>query len=166
MIRVVQDDLATLRVDAVVRPANANLEPVTPLAFRLDEHAGPEFSRLRRVQAPLDVGAAVVTGAGALPAEFVLHVVIQSEERSIARETVRRALVSAWQRAGDWRLASVAVPLVGMGSGGISLEESAALLVQTFRDRSGVADFPTELKIVVERSEEVSLVEAIVGRPE
>ena len=166
MIRVVQDDLATLHVNAVVRPANANLEPVTPLASRLDEHAGPEFSRLRRVQAPLDVGAAVVTGAGSLAAEFVLHVVIQSEERAVARETVRRALISAWQRAGDWQLASVAVPLVGMGAGGLSLEESAALLIQTFRGRSAVSEFPTELNIVVERSEDVSLVEAIVGRPE
>lgn len=166
MIRVVQDDLATLHVTAVVRPANALLEPVTPPASRLDEYAGPEFIRLRQVEAPLDVGAAVVTGAGSLPAEFVLHVVIQSDERGIDRETVRRALVSAWQRAGDWQLASVAVPLVGMGSGGLSLEEAAALLVQTFRGRAAGVAFPSELKIVVERSEEVSLVEAIIGRTE
>jgi len=164
VIRVVLDDLATVQVDAVVRPANAYLEPVTPLASRLDEQAGPEFTQLRRLQAPLDVGAAVVTGAGALAAEFVLHVVIQTEERGVARETVRRALVSAWQRAGDWQLVCVAVPPVGLGPGGLSLEEAAGLLVQTFRDRSG-AEYPRELRIVVDRPEDLSLVEAIISRP-
>lgn len=164
MIRVVVADLAAVSVDAVVRPANELLDPITPATGKLDERAGERFSSLRRVQAPLDVGAAVVTGAGDLAAEFVLHVVIQSGERAVERDTVRRALVSAWQRAGDWQLGRVATPLVGASAGALTIEEAAALLAETFRDRPAAPLYPAELQIVVERADEVPVVEAVVGK--
>ena len=164
MIRVVVADLAAVPVDAVVRPANALLDPVSSATGQLDARAGERFALLRRVQVPLDVGAAVITGAGDLAAEFVLHVVIQSEERPMARETVRRALVSAWQRAGDWQLGRVATPLVGATAGGLSIEEAAALLAETFRERPAAPLYPAELQIVVDRVDEVPLVEAVIGR--
>ena len=74
----------------------------------------------------LEAGAAVVTGSGDLAAPFVLHVVIR--DRAFARsgrDVVRRALVSAWQRAGDWALAVVAAPLVGADAGQLTIEEAA-----------------------------------------
>lgn len=164
MIRVVVADLAVIAVDAVVRPANDLLDPVSSATGQLDARAGEHFTTLRRVQAPLDVGAAVVTAAGDLAAEFVLHVVIQSEERAVARDTVRRALVSAWQRAGDWQLGRVATPLVGVSAGGLTIEEAAGLLAETFRDRPAAPLYPAELQIVVERADEVPVIEAVIGR--
>jgi O-acetyl-ADP-ribose deacetylase (regulator of RNase III) len=157
------DDLASLRVDAVLRPAGASLEPLAPAAARLDERGGRRFAEQYRVTAPLDAGAAVVTGGGDLVAPFVIHVVIQDSVKPVERTTVRRALVSAWQRAGEWGLGRVAAPLVGADSGQLSLEESATLLAETF-PRPGAADHPAELCIVVDRQEERDAVEAIVRR--
>ena len=77
MIRIVVDDLAFLAVDAVLRPTNEALDPITPTLLRLDRAAGEAFQRQRRVHTPLDAGAAVVTGAGDLAADYVVHVVIQ-----------------------------------------------------------------------------------------
>lgn len=167
MIRVLVDDLAFLAVDAVVRPANDRLEPVTTAAARLDAQAGPRFAVQRRVQQPLEVGAAVVTGAGELAAEYVVHVVVQSAERPLARETVRRALRSAWHRALEWDLGRLAAPLVGAGPGQLGLEESAELLVDTFRDAgrdAGRPAWPGELAIVVEREAEREMVAAVLRR--
>jgi O-acetyl-ADP-ribose deacetylase (regulator of RNase III) len=81
----------------------------------------------------------------------------------MASATVRRALVSAWQQAGAWGLGRIGAPLVGTEGGALSLEESATLLVETF-PRSGPADSPAELCIVVERQEDRDAVEAIVRR--
>ena len=164
MIRVVVDDLAFLPVDAVIRPANDSLDPITPACSRLDEQAGREFARQRRVQSPLDVGAAVVTGAGDLAAKFVLHVVIQSAEANVGRDTVRRALVSAWQRAADWHLMTVATPLVGAGAGALTVEDAALVLAETVLNRSGGTPYPVEVSIVVEREEDRQAVEAVLGR--
>ncbi len=162
MIRVVVDDLAFVAVDAIVRAADETLNPVTPGMSRLDQQAGERFTALRRVQTPLAAGAAVVTGGGDLTAPFVVHVVIRDSAVGADREVVRRALVSAWQRAGDWGLSSVAAPLVGVGIGQLTAEESAQLLADTFTARNGGC--PGTLSIVVEREDERELVEAIVQR--
>jgi O-acetyl-ADP-ribose deacetylase (regulator of RNase III) len=163
MIEVLVDDLARVQVDAVLRPADAALEPVTPVAARLDQAGGPRFESERRITTPLEAGAAVVTGGGDLAAPFVVHVVIRDPGRPVVREHVRRALVSAWQRAGDWGLMRIAAPLVGAGAGLLGEEEAARLLVDTVRAASG-AGGPIQLRIGVEKQAEKSLVEAIVGR--
>ncbi|HEX5387142.1 MAG TPA: macro domain-containing protein [Gemmatimonadales bacterium] len=163
LIRVLHDDLATLAVDAVVRAADEMLGPASPGAARLDERAGEQFAALCRVAAPLGAGAAVVTGAGALAAPFVLHVVIRDQDGPARRDGVRRALVAAWQRAADWGLATVAAPLVGADAGTLSAEEAASLLVETFEARA-VATCPRELHLVTGHDEERALVESIVTR--
>jgi O-acetyl-ADP-ribose deacetylase (regulator of RNase III) len=163
VIRVVVDDLAGVAVDAVLRPADQSLDPVSPAISRLDRQAGDRFEAQRRVTTPLEAGAAVVTGGGDLKAPFVLHVVIRDPSSPVGREVVRRALVSAWQRATDWGLSTIAAPLVGAGAGQLSLEEAAGLLAETFPRDSGERH-PAELHIVVEREEERAVVEAILRR--
>jgi hypothetical protein len=91
----------------------------------------------------------------------VLHVVIADERGPADREKVRRALVSAWQRAGDWGLGRVASPLVGTAAGRLGAEESAGLLVETF---PAGGEGAMELLIVTESAAERDLVETIVRR--
>ena len=161
MIRVVVDDLAFVTVDAVLRPADASLDPVTPSGVRLDRQAGAAFASQRRVSSPLEAGAAVVTGAGELAAPLVVHVVIQDPHSSAGRETIRRALVSAWQRAGEWQLATLAAPPIGAGAGLLAVDEAVQLMAETFP--SG-RQFPRELSIVVEREDDRVTVEAALRR--
>jgi O-acetyl-ADP-ribose deacetylase (regulator of RNase III) len=162
VINVVVDDLARTQVDAIVRPADESLGPASPAIASLDERAGPRFAEQRRVASPLKAGAAVVTGSGDLAAPFVLHVVVQDRESKNGREVIRRALVSAWQRATDWELGTIATPLVGADSGQLTMEEAATLLAETFPTAPN--GFPTELRIVVDRDADRVLVEAIVRR--
>ncbi len=162
MINVIVEDLASTQADAILRPADEGLGPLSPAIVRLDEHAGPRFAEQRRVSSPLKAGSAVVTGSGDLAAPFVLHVVIQDPEIRTGREVVRRALVSAWQRATDWELGIIAAPLVGADSGQLSVEESATLLAETFP--AATVGCPKELRIVVDRDADRVLVEATVRR--
>jgi len=162
VINVVVDDLATTRADAVLRPTDETLGPISPATARLDERAGPRFAEQRRVSSSLKAGSAVVTGSGDLAAPFVLHVVVQDPEIRTGREVVRRALVSAWQRATDWELGIIAAPLVGTDSGQLSVEEAATLLAETFPANPGAC--PRELRIVVDRDSDRILVEATVRR--
>jgi O-acetyl-ADP-ribose deacetylase (regulator of RNase III) len=160
VIRVVVGELAREPADAVVRPADAGLAPIGPAAARLDEIGGERFAAQRRTATPLEAGAAVVTGGGDLPAGFALHVVIADERGPAGADRIRRALVSAWQRASDWQLRRLATPLVGAHGGPLASVEAATLLVETFQDQ---ADNRLELVIVVDPSDRQA-VEAIVGR--
>lgn len=163
MIEVIVDDLALAQADAVLRPTDQTLSALTETISRLDQQAGPRFAEQRRLSSPLKAGSAVVTGSGALSAPFVLHAVIRDDESGVGREVVRRALVSAWQRANDWELKIIASPLVGAGAGQLSPEEAAALLVQTFpsNDSDG---FPAVLRIVLEADADRQVVESILRR--
>jgi O-acetyl-ADP-ribose deacetylase (regulator of RNase III) len=150
VIRIVERALADLPVDAVVRSADDQLRPIGASSEALDRAAGERFAEQRRLQSALEVGAAVITGGGALAAEFVLHIVIQDELRLASRDTIRKALTSAWHRAEGWQLTTVAAALSGLGGAALSLEEAAVALVETFRDRPGVTGFPAELQIVID----------------
>lgn len=162
MIHVILDDLASMQADAIVRTADESLDPISPAMVRLDQRAGPRFAEQRRVSSSLKAGSAVVTGSGDLAAPFVLHVVIQGPDIQTGREVVRRALVSAWQRATDWDLGIIAAPLVGADSGQLSVEEAATLLAETFP--AAPSGCPKELRIVVDRDADRVLVEATVRR--
>lgn len=150
MIRLVERALAELPVDAVVRSADDHLRPVGGTSLTLDRAAGDRFADQRRVQAALEVGSAVITGGGELAAEFVLHIVIQGEARDASRDTIRKALTSAWHRAEGWQLHTVAAALTGLGGTALSIEEAALTLVETFRDRATATGFPSELQIVID----------------
>jgi O-acetyl-ADP-ribose deacetylase (regulator of RNase III) len=163
MIQVLLDDLAFVEADAVLRPADGSLEPVTPAMRRLDTAAGARFAAQRRIASPLDAGAAVVTGGGDLAAPLVVHVVVQDEHGNAGADRLRRALVSAWQRAAEWNLAVLAAPLVGAGAGQLATEEAAAIGVESFASRPPGAS-PRELRIVVEREDELAAVRAVLAR--
>jgi O-acetyl-ADP-ribose deacetylase (regulator of RNase III) len=162
VIQVIVDDLASTKADAVLRPADHSLGPASAAMARLDERGGPRFADQCRVSSSLEAGSAVVTGSGDLAAPFVLHVIIRDPEIRTGREVVRRALVSAWQRATDWELDTIAAPLVGADSGELSLEEAATLLAETFP--AAPNGCPTALHIIVDRDADRVLVESIVRR--
>jgi len=163
VIRVVVDDLAFLPSDAIVRPVTARLDPTTPAVRRLERVGGSEFVDRLRLQKDLAVGAAVVTGGGGdLPAEFVIHAVIQSETEPVTRDTVARAWRSALEQAGEWEFARITAPPLGIGAGNLATEDAAAIMVTILRARAGHAAFPSDVCIVVETAEEREAFEAAV----
>ena len=162
MILVVTGDLARQAVDAVLRPADATLAPVGEASTRLDALGGERFASQRRTATPLEAGAAVVTGGGDLPVGFVVHVVIRDERGPADRDRVRRALISAWQRAADWGLRRLAAPGVDAGAI-VGAEDWAGLLVETLPRDSGDG-VGSELTIVVDATEQRDAIEALVRR--
>lgn len=153
MIEVVVDDLAFVSADAVVRPTTSALEPLTATLRQLEQVGGPSFYNQLRLREELAVGAAVVTSAGELAADFVVHAVIMSPAEPISARGVRRALISVIQRAGDFQLTRLAIPPLGIGPGNLELEDSAQLMVRTLCESTAGEAFPRDISIVVENEE-------------
>lgn len=161
MIHVVVGDLASTVADAVVRPATTRLEPITPALRRLDEAAGPRFQEQCRVQWELGVGAAVVTRAGDLPAEFVIHAVIGTSPDEVNADGVRRALDATLWQSRQWQIQTLAVPALGQGA--LSTEASAAAIVPAIREHLRNADHPATVLIVVTSDAERDIFAASIG---
>lgn len=166
MIRVVVDDLAFVPADAVVRPATSSLDPTTPALRRLEQVGGPNFLNQMRLNHELAVGAAVVTPGGDLTAELVIHAVIRSVNEPVTETIVRRAIRSALQRAADWRLARLAVPLIGTGAGNLSVERAVDVLVSTLAGELMGQEYPSDVTIVVETEDERAIVEGALRKAE
>jgi len=164
-MRVVVANLASVPTDAIVRPATARLDATTPSRRHVEEAGGHEFANRLHLQQELAVGAAVVTGGGGgLPAEFVIHAVIQRRDEPITREAVARAWLSALERARDWEFARLTVPPLGSGAGHLSVEDAASLMVDVLQSQTGVGPFPQEVCVVVETAEDRATFEAALRR--
>jgi O-acetyl-ADP-ribose deacetylase (regulator of RNase III) len=152
MIEVRVEDLAFFEGNAIIRPSTATLDATTPLLRRLELAGGPALLAQLRIAEPLPVGAAVVTGAGDLPVELLVHAVVSSATERVSRDGVRRAFRSALQRVQEWQLARVAVPPLGLGAGNLAIEDSAALMAEELMHHR--SPFPRQLTVVAESDEE------------
>jgi O-acetyl-ADP-ribose deacetylase len=163
VIHVSQEPLEQTRVDGVVRAIRSDLAPVNASARDVGTAAGGTVAeRLERVGS-LPLGGAVVTPAGDLPAKFVIHVVIMSEDEPQTAASVRRALENGLRRASDFGMESLAVPALGIGVGNTEPEEAARLLVEILAAHVDMGAPPLDLTIAVSSPFEAALFERIVG---
>ena len=127
-------DICDLEVDAIVNPANLSLWMSTGVSGAIKRAGGDaiEFAAVR--QAPVALGASIVTPAGELAAKAVIHAVSLDRDRRTSGEVIEAATRSAMARAREIGARSVAFPALGTGVGGFPLEESARITVETVRD--------------------------------
>ena len=148
-LSVVNGDLLDQDVDVIVNAWNRNIIPwwlLLPqgVSGAIKKRAGlapfRELGRLGRI--PL--GSAVETSAGNLPFKSIIHVaginmLWRSSERSI-RDSVRNAM----QIATDQKYDSIAIPLIGAGSGG----GKPSKILDMIQDELGTIDFNGDVVIV------------------
>ncbi len=164
MIEVRVDDLAFYRGEAIAWPVDATLGATTPLLRRVETAAGRALTDRPPLKEPLPVGAAVVTGAGDLGVELLIHAVIMSREERASRDAVRRALTSALQRATDFRVGELAVAPFGIGAGNLDLEESAEVMIEVMRQHQARGAHPHSIVVVVENEMEQTVWNAMLAR--
>jgi O-acetyl-ADP-ribose deacetylase (regulator of RNase III) len=141
-------DLTAERVDAVVNAANSTLLGGGGVDGALHAAAGPELleecRRLRAERYPdgLPVGAAVVTGAGRLPARWVVHTVGPDAGRGQRDPALlASAFASSLRAAADVGATSVAFPAISAGAYGWPVGEVARIGVRAVLDTA--PDVPT-----------------------
>jgi O-acetyl-ADP-ribose deacetylase (regulator of RNase III) len=164
VIRVRIDDLAFYDGEAIVRPVNEDLGATTPLLRRLELAAGTPLYNQIRLQEPLPVGAAVVTSAGELSAELLVHAVVMSRTEPVSPDTVRRALTSALQRVESWQIKNVAIAPFGLGAGNLEIDESARIMLSVISTHVTAARFPEEITLIAETPDEERALSAALKR--
>jgi O-acetyl-ADP-ribose deacetylase (regulator of RNase III) len=164
VIEVRVEDLAFFSGDAIVRPATATLGATTPVLRRLELAAGTALLEQLALSEPLAVGSAVVTGAGDLAVDLLVHAIVSSETERVSRKGVRRALRSALERVLAWQIAEVAIPPFGLGAGNLDIDESAQLMADELARHLGKGAYPTRVTLVAETPDEALALESAVAR--
>lgn len=150
MIEVRIADPATVAAGALLRPVASDGSAVTPAMRRLEQAAGEELvEQLARV-GELPVGAAAITPAGALAAEFVVHVSVRSRDEPVTPAGVRLGLINGLRRVREWAIDNVAVVPLGTGAGNLDAEQAAEVMVPVLVEHVEQGGPPSRIVIVVE----------------
>ena len=128
-LRVVLGDLTAERVDAVVNAANSRLAHGGGLAGAIVARGGAVIQEESSRLAPVAVGGAVATTAGALPCRWVIHAVGprwgEGDEEAKLRSAVRSSLAEARRLA----VRTLALPAISTGIFGYPKEEGTRVIV-------------------------------------
>ncbi len=128
-LELIEGDITQLDVDAIVNPANEQLQLGTGVAGAIRERGGPSIQEECNRIGGTPVGTAVMTGAGHLKARRVIHAVGprmgEGDEDKKLASAVRAALALADRRA----LKSIALPAISTGNFGFPMERAARIIL-------------------------------------
>lgn len=122
MIEVIETDITTQTVDAIINAAGPGLRGGGGVDGAIHRAAGPALRRASMKLAPCPPGEARITGAGRLPARYVIHAVGPRWRDPGAEELLACCYRSAFSLAETHECETVASPFVSCGVFGFPAE--------------------------------------------
>ncbi len=129
-IEVVKGDIVLQETAAVVNAANNHLWMGGGVAGAIKRAGGSAIETEAISKGPVEVGEAVVTGAGSLRARYVIHAVVMGQELHTDESKIRKATRSALMLADKKGIDSVSFPALGTGVGGFSVHHCARIMME------------------------------------
>jgi len=131
--RLLFGDITTSECETIVNAWNRNFIPYWLLlpqgvAGAIRRAAGPVPFREVGRYGVLPLGGAVVTGGGRLPAKHIIHVAALHAYWRSSLRAVELGAASAFRVARELETTSLALPLLGSGTGGVRPEDSLAAI--------------------------------------
>jgi O-acetyl-ADP-ribose deacetylase len=132
-LSVVEGDITRLQVDAIVNAANNHLWMGVGVAGAIKRAGGVVIEREAVEKGPIEIGDAIATGAGRLPARYVIHGAVMGQDLKTDADLIRRTTLRCLVVADDLGCRSIALPAFGTGVGGFPLPECARIMVAAVR---------------------------------
>lgn len=127
-IKILQGDITEETTEAIVNAANNKLIMGGGVAGAIRQKGGSVIQEEAKKIAPIEIGEAVVTGAGKLKSKYVIHSATMGMDFVTDEEKIRAATKNALQRAEEKKISSLSFPALGCGVGGFSTEEAAKIM--------------------------------------
>jgi O-acetyl-ADP-ribose deacetylase (regulator of RNase III)/ADP-ribose pyrophosphatase YjhB (NUDIX family) len=129
-IKIVQGDITQVKVDAIVNAANNKLVMGGGVAGAIKRKGGKVIEEEATKLGPIDIGQAVATGAGSLPAKYVIHAATMGMDFKTDEVKIRNSCRNSLKVAEELKIKSIAFPALGCGVGGFPLLASAKIMAQ------------------------------------
>jgi O-acetyl-ADP-ribose deacetylase (regulator of RNase III) len=126
-------DITALEVDAIASAANTDLKHGGGVAGAIVRAGGREIQEESDELAPIELGDAVATGAGELPAKWVIHAATMHLGGPTSAEIIRDATASTLRVAHEVGAKSLGLVAFGTGVGGFPVGEAARIEVAEVR---------------------------------
>ncbi len=140
ILQVIQGDITKVEVDAIVNAANTSLLGGGGVDGAIHRAGGSAILeaciKIRNKQGGCDVGEAVITTAGNLPAKFVIHTVgpVWNGGDSNEEDLLASAYNNSLKLAVDNNVQTIAFPNISTGIYRFPKERAAAIAIRTVSD--------------------------------
>lgn len=140
LLEVVRGNITKIAVDAIVNAANSHLAGGGGVDGAIHAAGGPEIMKeldvIRARIGTCPAGQAVVTGAGALPAKYVIHTVGPRYKDGHRGEP--EALAACYrvclQLGAERQVKTISFPAISTGVYGYPIREAAAIALKTITE--------------------------------
>jgi O-acetyl-ADP-ribose deacetylase (regulator of RNase III) len=131
---IISGDLVEQHVDAIVNAANNDLVLGAGVAGAIRRRGGATIQEECDAHGPIKVGEAAITGAGDLPARFVIHAASMGLGGITTSHALRSSMDHALRLARENGVRSIAIPAVGTGIARFPMDECAVIMANTLHD--------------------------------
>lgn len=142
-IQLVQDDILSLAVSGIVNSTDPNLHLPPALLLK----AGLKLQEAVNAIGWCDIGDAVITDAGNLPFQKIIHAVGPRWGEGSERGKLANATLACLRLAEEYHLRSLALPAISAGVLGYPLENCARTILTQIIDYT--FENPRFLKLVI-----------------
>jgi O-acetyl-ADP-ribose deacetylase (regulator of RNase III) len=149
LLQLVQGDITTETVDAIVNAANSSLRHGGGVARAISERGGESIQRESdawvKKNGPVNGNEPAVTGAGNLPCRYVLHAVGPVWGEGDEEAKLTDAVLGVLAAASRLELSSLSLPAISTGIFGFPKELAAQIIFSTIEAFfASQADSPLE----------------------
>lgn len=130
-IQVVHGDLTLEQVDAIVNPANSQLQHGDGIAGAIVRQSAPVIQKESNRIGFIPTGNAAVTSAGTLTAKYIIHVVGPIWGQGNEAIKLKKAVESMLEKAETLSVKSIAIPAISSGIFGYPKEEACSIIWNT-----------------------------------
>lgn len=134
-IEIIRNDITSMKIDAIVLPANSKLKEGKGTSNAIYEKAGRRMLEKELKQfGPVSVGQAVPTLGYNLETDFIIHTVVPKwiEGKHQEYELLCVAYLSALSLADNMGCKEIAFPLLASGNNGFDLRLAFEIALQSF----------------------------------
>jgi O-acetyl-ADP-ribose deacetylase (regulator of RNase III) len=130
ILRLVQGDITERNIDAIVNAANSRLQHGGGVAGAIVKKGGQIIQEESNKIGYAPVGTAVITGAGKLPARFIIHAVGPRMGEGDEDSKLKSAVLNCLMLASEKGLKGISIPAISSGIFGFPKDRCAEILVK------------------------------------
>lgn len=133
-IRLIKGDITDMEVEAFVYYARQDLKLGAGYGNAIAVRGGPTIQKELDEIGGAEVGEAVITSAGKMKAQHIIHAVGPKFQEPDTNAKLRKTVLSVLKRTEEKGIKQIAFPPMGAGFYGIPLPLCAEIMVDTIKD--------------------------------
>jgi len=133
-LRVMKEDITLMEVQAFVYYAQHDLKLGSGTGNAITMRGGASVEKEAMAQGPIETTEAVVTGAGELKAEHIIHAVGPRFQEPQTEQKLHATVVNLLKQAEDKGVETLALPIMGYGFYGVPLDVSARISLKAIKE--------------------------------